>query len=97
FALEEELNLTQARLLEMGIFPERMELGTVAAIGGITSLINFAEPRVPTLLLEIGHDHTQVFVVSREGVDITRAVNFGISSMIPIVQKELGLKDEESA
>lgn len=96
-ALEDELNLSQARLLELGIFPDRMELGTVAAIGGITSLVNFAEPRVPTLLLEIGHDQTLVFVVSREGVDITRSVNFGISSMIPIVQKELGLKDEESA
>jgi Tfp pilus assembly PilM family ATPase len=49
------------------------------------------------LLLEIGQEHTQVFVVTRDGVDITRTVSFGISSMIPIVQKELGLKDEESA
>jgi len=28
---------------------------------------------------------------------VTRAVTFGISSMIPLVQKELALKDEEAA
>ncbi len=96
-ALQAELTTLQSRLLEIGVFPERLELGTVAAIGGVASLVNLAEGKAPTLLLEIGHEHTLVFVVSRDGVDITRTVNFGISSMIPIVQKELGLKDEEAA
>lgn len=96
-ALQDELSAIQSRLLEAGVFPQRMVLGTVAAIGGVASLVNASEGKHPTLLLEIGHEQTQVFVVSRDGVDITRSVNFGISSMIPIVQKELGLKDEESA
>jgi hypothetical protein len=96
-AQREELLAIQARLLEAGVFPERMILGTVAGIGGVASLVNASDGKHPTLLLEIGAEHTQVFVVSRDGVDITRSVNFGISSMIPIVQKELGLKDEESA
>jgi hypothetical protein len=96
-AASEELAAAQARLLELGVYPERMELGTVAAIGGVASLLRFTGVKAPTLLLEIGHEHTQVFVVTRDGVDITRSVAFGISSMIPIVQKELGLKDEDSA
>jgi hypothetical protein len=96
-ASHDELTTAQRHLLDLGIFPERMELGTVAAIGGVASLLSFDEAKLPTLLLEIGQEHTQVFVITKDGVDITRTVTFGISSMIPIVQKELGLKDEESA
>jgi Tfp pilus assembly PilM family ATPase len=59
--------------------------------------LKFAEVTSPTLLLEVGNAKTQVFVVSDKGVEIARTVAFGISSMIPLVQKELALKDEESA
>jgi hypothetical protein len=49
------------------------------------------------LVLEIGLDTTQSFIVSADGVDISRPIPSGIAAMIPVVQKELGLKDEESA
>lgn len=96
-ALTDELIASQNRLLELGIFPDRMELGSVAAAGGIVNYLGFSDSKSPTLLLEVGKEQTQVFVLTRDGIDITRTVAFGISSMIPIVQKELGLKDEESA
>jgi hypothetical protein len=93
----EELVTCQNRLLDLGVFPDRMELGTVAAIGGAINYLAFTDSKSPTLMLEIGNETTNVFVLSRDGVEISRAVAFGISSMIPLVQKELGLKDEESA
>jgi hypothetical protein len=40
-ASSEELAAIQRHLLDLGIFPERMELGTVAAIGGVASLLSF--------------------------------------------------------
>lgn len=92
-----EIVAHQNRLLEYGLFPERLEIGTIATIGGLMSQLRLADNKSPLLLLEIGTESTSVFVLTRDGVDITRSVSFGISSMIPLVQKELALKDEESA
>ena len=33
----------------------------------------------------------------REKVDLCRPVNFGFNGVLPVIQKELGLKDEDSA
>jgi hypothetical protein len=92
-----EIVTYQNRLLEYGLFPERLEIGTIATIGGLMSQLRLADNKSPLLLLEIGNESTSVLVLTRDGVEITRSVAFGISSMIPLVQKELALKDEESA
>lgn len=92
-----EIVALQNQLLEYGLFPERLEIGSIATIGGLMSQLRFTDNRSPLLLLEIGTDSTSVFVLTHDGVDIARSVSFGISSMIPLVQKELALKDEESA
>lgn len=93
----EEVIATQDKLLELGIYPERLELGSVATLGGLVSYLNFKQTKTPVLLLEIGTDLTQSYILSSEGVDISRPIPTGTAAMIPIVQKELGLKDEESA
>ena len=93
----EEVIAIQDRLLEQGIYPERLELGTLATLGGLVSYLKFKQSKAPILLLEIGQDTTQSFIVSAEGVDISRPIPSGVAAMIPVVQKELGLKDEESA
>ncbi len=93
----EEIVALQDKLLEQGIYPERMELGTVATLGGIVSYQNFKQSKSPVLVLEIGEESTQSFILGAEGVDISRPILSGIAAMIPVVQKELGLKDEESA
>jgi hypothetical protein len=40
---------------------------------------------------------THSFIVSSNGIEASRPIPQGIEAMVPIVQKELGLKDEESA
>lgn len=92
-----EIVAQQNQLLGYGLFPERLEIGSIATIGGLMGQLRFSDNRNPLLVLEIGVDSTSVFVVTRDGIDIARSVAFGISSMIPLVQKELALKDEESA
>ncbi len=87
----------QDRLLSWGIYPERLELGSVAALGAIVSMLAVQQSDVPTLVLEIGGNSTHSFIVSRQGVDASRPIPQGLDSMIPVVQKELNLKDEESA
>ena len=93
----EEVIAMQDRLLEQGIYPERLELGTLASLGGLVNYLKFKQSKSPILLLEIGQETTQSFIVSADGVDISRPILSGVAAMIPVVQKELGLKDEESA
>ena len=93
----EEIITIQDKLLELGVYPERLELGTLALMGGLVNYLKFKQSKSPVLLLEIGEDSTQSFIISAEGVDISRPIPSGVAAMIPVVQKELGLKDEESA
>jgi hypothetical protein len=95
--LNDEVIALQDALLKMGIYPERLELGTVATLGGIVDYLAFMKSRTPTLVLEIGADTTQSFIVSANGIEASRPIPQGLDSMLSVVQKELGLKDEESA
>jgi hypothetical protein len=93
----EEIITLQDKLLEQGIYPEKLELGTLATLGGMVNYLKFKQSKQPLLVLEIGEESTQSFILSADGVDISRPIPSGIAAMIPVVQKELGLKDEESA
>ncbi len=93
----EDSQNTQAMLLESGIYPERLELGSVATLGGVVDCLAFNRAKTSVLVLEIGADATHSFIVTANGVEASRSVAQGLEAMVPIVQKELGLKDEESA
>ncbi len=93
----EDVITWQDTLLSVGVYPERLELGTVATLGALVSYQKFKDSKTPVLVLEMGDESTQSFIVSADGIDITRPISSGVASMIPVVQKELGLKDEESA
>ena len=93
----QDVDLLQDGLLEAGIFPDRLELVTVAMLGGIVDYLRFRKSSVPTLILEIGAEATHSFIVSSAGVEASRPILQGYESMIPVVQAELGLKDAESA
>jgi Tfp pilus assembly PilM family ATPase len=93
----EEVVAIQNSLLEGGIYPERLEFGTLGALGAIANYLGFTNTKTPTLVLEIEAETTNSYIVSAEGVEATRPIPQGLESMIPVVQKELGLKDDESA
>ncbi len=87
----------QDSLLACGIYPERLELGSVALLGALSDYLAGSKAKTPTLMLEVGLDSTQSFIVSAAGVEASRPIQLGLDSMVPVVQKELGLKDEEAA
>ncbi len=87
----------QDTIVGWGIYPERLELGSISMLGGMVEYSRFAELSKPVLTLEIGHDHTHIFIISAERVDLCRSVPTGLNSMYPVIRNELGLKDEESA
>ncbi len=93
----EEITTTQKKLLDRGVYPERLELGTLSTLGALVDYLAFSKSAAPTLVLEMDSDSTQSFIVSANGVETSRPIAQGLDAMIPVVQKELGLKDEESA
>ncbi len=93
----EDITALQDRLLAGGIYPERVELSSVAALGALADYLAFKKSKTPTLVLEIGGDTTYTYIVTSAGVEAARPILQGLDSMIPVVQKELNLKDEESA
>ncbi len=92
-----DLNSTQDALLEAGVYPLAIELGSLSTLGALTNHLIGTKTRTPTLVLEIGIEATQSFIVSANGVEASRPIPQGLDSMVPVVQKELGLKDEEAA
>lgn len=95
--LNEDVATAQDRLLAGGIYPDRLELGTVATLGAVIDYLHFKKSPTPTLVLEIGGDVTHSFIVGAGGVEIARPIPQGIEAILPVVQKELGLKDLDSA
>jgi Tfp pilus assembly PilM family ATPase len=93
----EDILNTQNALLASGIYPERVELASVSVLGAIVDYVTFKRSKAPTLVLEIGDEATHTYIVSTAGVEAARPIPQGLTSMIPVVQKELNLKDEESA
>lgn len=87
----------QDTLLGNGIYPERLELATVSVLGSLVDYLEFKKSKTPTLVLEISGDSTHSFIVTSAGVETSRPVAQGLEAMIPVVQKELNLKDEDSA
>lgn len=96
-AHNDELLAAQQHLLALGVFPERLELGTVAMLGALADYHAFAELKTPTLVLEMDAGNTQAFIINAGGLDVSRSIPHGLEAMTSVVQKELKLKDEESA
>ncbi len=93
----EELRERQQFVVSAGVYPHRLELGSVATIAGLGSYLEVENLKNPTLLLEITQENAQVFILRGNQLDLARPVPQGLNHMFPIVQQELGLKDEESA
>lgn len=96
-APQDEFQAVQDRLVAFGIYPERMELGTISLLGGLINYSELKDRGSPTLVLEVTSESAQVLIYQGNQLDVARPIPYGLNSMYPIVQKELGLKDEESA
>jgi len=93
----EEVRERQQFMTSAGMYPHRLELGSVATIAGMGSYLEAEGIKSPTLLLEITQENSQVFILRGNQLDLARPIPQGLNHMFPIVQQELGLKDEESA
>ena len=91
------LQSAQDGLLEKGLYPERMEISTATTLGGVCDYARFHSINAPVLVLELTSKSTNIFIQNGGQVQVTRPVPFGLDSIYPLLQRELGLKDEASA
>lgn len=96
-APNESFQAEQDRLLQYGIYPERLELSTISTLGGVSDYARFSQINSPILCFELTAKSANIFILNRGQVEATRAVPFGLDSIYPLLQRELGLKDENSA
>lgn len=96
-APNDALHDSQAALLEMGLYPDRMELGTVSTLGGVCDYARFSRMKTPVLCLELTSKSANIFIQRDGHVEVARPIPYGLDSIYPLLQRELGLKDEESA
>ncbi|PIP58516.1 MAG: hypothetical protein COZ46_05270 [Verrucomicrobia bacterium CG_4_10_14_3_um_filter_43_23] len=94
-ALSHELSDLQNQLLSYGVYPERVEIASLSILGGLTRYSTI--DKSPTLALEITPNSASVYIVKDDHLDLSRPLAYGLNSMVPLIQKQLGLKDESSA
>ncbi len=92
-----EFSESQAAVLQRALYPTTLEMGTLSSIGGLMQYSKVKGLLSPTLLLEITGESSNVFIFRDDMLDVSRPISFGLNSMFPIIQAELGLKDEGSA
>jgi hypothetical protein len=92
-----ELRQLQDRILSYGIYPERMEIGSLPLVGTVIGHAKTGQIKRPILILEIEPKATTLYVVTSEHVDLCRTIPAGFDSMLPVISSELGVKDEKSA
>jgi hypothetical protein len=92
-----ELEAAQGALVDQDIYPESLELGTVATLGAVAEHVRQAGLATPVLVLELGGASSHAYVVSGGGVTHARPLVSGLDAMVPLVQRNLGLKDAAAA
>lgn len=92
-----EAQEAQTKMVGLGIFPMRTEFSTLASLGGIAAYRRMKEASASVMVVEIGAQNTNMFFVAGDGVALARQLPWGISTMLPAIQKAYALKDEEAA
>ena len=94
---QEDFASFQEKILRMGLFPLSLEIGTLATLGALIDYLGYAGIEEPTLVLEMGMDSSQAFILHEGQLAGTRKISQGLQGMVRIVQQVLGLKDEKAA
>lgn len=80
---------TQSRLGRIGILPRRLELGSVALLGGLTRYLRERAYPHAVVACEIGLGQTRVYFIARDGVHTPAPLPHGLVSIMEAAMKEL--------
>jgi hypothetical protein len=88
---------TQQRLLRLGIRPHRLEVDTLALLGGLMRLLGQMSYPHAAVVCEIEHAQTRVFILGKDGVHTPQSFPHGFLSLAESTMKLLSLPDTDAA
>ena len=87
----------QQRLRKQGIRPRRLELGTVALLGALTSHLRQISYPHAVVACELGITQTRIYLLGKDGVHTPAALPHGLRSIEEAAMKELAAPDIATA
>jgi len=87
----------QARLLKHHVRPRRLEIGTLALLGGLNCFLTQTASTQALVVCEIEYTQTRVYVLARDGVHILAPLPHGLLSILETAMKELAVPDVATA
>lgn len=96
-ASQENLAQVQKEIVSHGVYPDRLELGTLATLGGLMHYQRAQQMGSAAVHIEWGADHSIFSICSAKRLEISRVINFGTNTLVAQIQKDLHLKDAASA
>ena len=87
----------QDELLTFGVYPRRLELSTVACLGGLADFTRFSQLHSPVLYVELTRAGMSSCILYQGRVEVVREVSLGLESLLPILQQEVGVTDRSAA
>jgi len=94
---EREFHAFQDNIIDCGIYPQSLQLSSLSSLAALKRMLKIRDFETPVLLVEITHNSANLFILTQHKVDLCRPMNFGFNTVLPVIQSELGLKDEDSA
>lgn len=92
-----KLRKEQDQILSFGLLPERLELSSIATLGGVCSYVRLKKFDSSVMYIELASDSMRIFILNKDKIDMIRSLELGLDSLFPILKDEMGLKDESSA
>ncbi|MDD3179087.1 MAG: hypothetical protein PHQ04_01910 [Opitutaceae bacterium] len=87
----------QHRLLRLGIRPRRLELDSLALLGGLMRLLVYKAYPHAGVVCEIEQEQTRVFILGKDGVHTPPSFPHGLLSLVESAEKILMLEDHATA
>jgi len=87
----------QPLLLTWGVFPRRLELGTVPMLGGLARHLELNSYPNALVVCEISYTQTRAYFLAKDGVYTPAHLPHGLQSIEEIAMKELGAPDLATA
>jgi hypothetical protein len=88
---------TQNLLRKWGIRPRRLEVGTLALLGGLSRHLSLTAYPHALVACEITHTQTKIYLLGKDGVHTPPSLPHGLLSIEEAAMKELGAPDVATA
>jgi hypothetical protein len=86
-----EVRQTQETVVKLGILPRRLEFNTLPMLGGVAHCAAAQGITDAIVVCEIEADHTDIYIIGKDGIHTPEPLQPGLESIIEATQKEFEL------